>query len=159
MANSTLSLEDFLILWAQSVGGNATPKMARRYLEGLHKLLLEELKLNGEMSIYGIGKFFLREVGGYDALMGDPINGGVVRRYINTRVNVEFNQSACLKREVNEGEFEREAPLQNRKRKYKTKAIQREAQNEKRRKPKPTMEQMVLDAINLAEKKKEKSNG
>ena len=47
MANN-LTLEEFLILWSQATGKNATPRIARNYLEGLHKLLLQELKLNGE---------------------------------------------------------------------------------------------------------------
>ena len=155
MANN-LTLEEFLILWSQATGKNATPRIARNYLEGLHKLLLQELKLNGEMTIYGIGKFVLRENGGRDSMMGDPINGGIIRRYINTRVNVNFKQSAILKREVNELGFEKEKPIVNRARKYNSRAEKREAYNAPRRKPVKSVEEMAIDALNDAVKKKEK---
>ena len=158
MANN-LSLEDFVILWSQAVGGNSTPSVAKKYLEGFHKLLLEELKLNGEMHINGIGKFYLREYGGYDALCGDPINGGVVRRFINTKFNLDFKPSAVIKREINEGEFEREKPKPRHNKKYKTNVERREAHNTGRRKQKPSLEELECDAINEAMKKKEKRNG
>lgn len=160
MAKNRLGLNDFLILWAQQVGGTASPKVARKYLDGLHKLLLQELKMNeGEMWIYNFGKFYLREKGGYDQLMGDPLNGGTIRRYINISYDIEFVPSAQLLREINEGGFVMEKPKPNARKKYNTDVERREAHNAPRRKPQKTIEALACDAINEAMERKKKKNG
>ena len=160
MAKNRLGLNDFLILWAQQVGGTATPKVARKYLDGLHKLLLQELKMNeGEMWIYNVGKFYLREKGGYDRLMGDPLNGGTTRRYVNLSYDVEFEPAKQLLREINEGGFVMGKPKASPRKKYNTDVERREAHNAPRRKPPKTIEALACDAINEAMERKKKKNG
>ena len=160
MAKNRLGLNHFLILWAQQVGGTATPKVARKYLDGLHKLLLQELKMNeGEMWIYNVGKFYLREKGGYDRLMGDPLNGGTTRRYVNLSYDVEFEPARQLLREINEGGFVMEKPKASPRKKYSSDGERREAHNAPRRKPPKTIEALASDAINEAMERKKKKNG
>ena len=154
-----LSYEDFLILWAQAVGHGVTPTSTRKYLEGLHKLILDELKLNDELAIYNIGKLYLRQTGGRDALMGDPINGGTIRRYIKPQLDIEFEPSIVLKREINDNEFQREKPKSRKPRKYATNKDAQIVRNEKRRKPKPSIESTACDMLNEAIERKKKKNG
>jgi len=148
MANIHIKLEDFLMLWSQEVGNKTTNSTMRKYFKGFKNMILRQLKLNGEIYIQDIGTLYLREFGGEIRNMGDPLNGGTVKRFIAPRYQIGFRPSAMLERAVNENDFTFEAKPS--KRKY-TKYQYKEIRAERARKPKPTTEDIFCIISNKIE--------
>lgn len=134
---------DLLNLIANEVGGNATPEMARRYLKAIVKVILAELKLNGRIYFKNFGAFETFEVGGSDKKMG-CLDGGTVIRYIHPKTKIKFKSSASFERYINENDYS----IPDKKYKRKPKSQVRVEHNERRRKPQPTMEDLVTEMLN-----------
>lgn len=156
MGKTRLSIDDFFMLMASYVGGNTTPKSCRKQLEAMLKVILNQLKLNDEVYVHNFGTFYLRPYGGEIKNMGDPINGGTVQRFIKPRVHIEFKPTSMIEKAVNENDFEFED--KKTRRKYK-KSEYKEIRNERRRKPKPTMEDIFCDIVNDINKNRREENG
>lgn len=139
-----LKLNDLLNLVANEVGGSSTPAMARRYLNALKKVLLEELKLNKKVYLHEFGWFEIKDYGGFDTKMGDPVNGGSVIKYIKPREHVTFRESDVLFRIVNENDY----IIPKKPKKGRTKREAQIVHNERRRKPKPSMEESICELLN-----------
>lgn len=148
-----LLLDELLLLIAIEQGGNTTPKSVRRFIESFEKVILAQLKMNEEIFVYNLGRFYLRPYGGEIREMGDPLNGGTVKRYINQRMQLAFDPAPIIERAINENDFQYED--KKTKRRYKIPEY-REIRNERRRKPLPTDEELFCDLGNKAnEKRKE----
>lgn len=148
MANR-IKLLDFLTIWSIKIGKNTSPETMRKYLDALNNLILEQLKLNGELYIYNLGSFTL-DVPVPDTkprLIGDPNNGGARYMICNPRPKVRFKPSNVLIEAI-ENDFEyRKKPS---KRKYK-RLEYIEIRNERRRKEKPTMADILCEMTNEIE--------
>lgn len=134
---------DLLILISQEVGGNATPEVARRYLSATYKVILAELKLNKRIFLKNFGAFETFETGGGDKKMGVP-TGGTMIRYIHPRTKVKFKPSAVFERYINQDDYK----IPPNKRNKKPKAQVKMEHNERRRKPQPTVEDLVTEMLN-----------
>lgn len=154
-----IKLDVFLNLIAEKAGTGATAESARRYYDAIYDVILEELKINGEITLYQFGTFSLEERGGYDARLGDFENGGTVIRYIKPKKVVRFKPTGMLDTAINNNAFKR--CFRNYKKKTRTKQIkkeEREIYNASRRKPRKSPEQLMCDILNVnASKAKEKN--
>lgn len=144
MAKSNdIKLDDLLNLIANEVGKGATPASVRKYLAAIQKVILKELKLNDRIHFKNFGTFEIFKSGGYDRRMGD-FEGGTKISYVKPKLRLGFSPSATMHRIINENDFEPEKKVRRSKSRTKTNV----AYNERRRKPKPTMEELVADMIN-----------
>lgn len=152
--DSHLKLDDFLSLWASESGYQATNKSMRRYFNALKNVILKQLELNEEIYLQDIGTFYLRPSGGDIRTMGDmKTKGKTVERFIKPKMVIAFSPSATLERAVNENDFKFVAKKSNKK--YTTKVEAREVYNKRRRKPKPTFEELFCDITNEINEKRE----
>lgn len=152
--NDRLKLNDFLSLWAFKCGSNKiTEKTMRRYFNAFKNVVLEQLKLNEEIHIYGFGKFYLRPYGGFYKNMGVIGREGEVRStFIKPRMIVAFEAFEALNRAVNEDNFEFVQKKTNRK--YITPKEATEVRNERRRIPKKSFEDLFCEMTNDIENKR-----
>lgn len=139
-----LKLNDLLNLIANEVGGGATPLSAKKYLNALKKIVLEELRLNKRIYLSGFGWFEVKEFGGFDTKMGDVVNGGSVIKYIKPREHVTFRESEVLFKIINENDY----VIPKKVKKGKTKKEIQTVHNERRRKPKLSMEESICELLN-----------
>jgi len=146
-----LKLDELLLLIAVEQGCNTTPKTARKFLEAFEKVILAQLKLNEEVYIYNLGRFYLRPYGGTIRDMGDPLNGGTVRRYIKPKMQLGFDPAPIIERAINDNDFQYEDKKVVRR--YK-RTEYREIRNERRRKELPTAEELFCELGNKADKKR-----
>lgn len=152
--NDRLKLNDFLSLWAFKCGSNKiTEKTMRRYFNAFKSVILEQLKLNEEIYIYELGRFYLRPYGGDIRTMGDMKNKGkTIERFIKPRMVIAFDPSETLNRAVNEDNFEFVQKKTNRK--YITPKEATEVRNERRRIPKKSFEDLFCEMTNDIENKR-----
>ena len=154
--NPKMKLEDFLLLWGQNVGGvQPSPKTLRRYLEGFKKTILDELALNGELYIFEFGTFLLEEKKGGDRRRNNISTGMVERMYIPTKSFLRFHPSIAMNRAV-QNDFKLEKKVAHN-RKYKTKQEAHKARLEKKRKPKPSVEDVAMRLMCKSENQVRKS--
>ena len=146
-----LRLDELLLLIAIENGVNTTPKTVRRFLESFEKVILSQLKLNDEISIYNLGRFYLRTSGGEVRNMGDPLNGGTVRRYMKPKLQLGFDPAPIILRAINDNDFQYED--KKTKRRY-SRPEYREIRNERRRQEPPTAEELFCELGNKANSKR-----
>ena len=157
---SKINPETFYNLIASKAGGSSTPSASKRFWLAFYDVLLDELRLNGELYIYGFGKFILKERGGYDKMSGNFEEGGRIRVYVNKTTYIDFEPSELFTRAI-QGDFKR-VDRNQKKRKYKNRAeqiesIKRERHEEK--KAKLTPEEIICGHINQINNAKKKENG
>lgn len=162
--NPKMKIDDFLLLWGQNISGiQPSPKTLRRYLEGFKKTILDELALNGELYIFEFGTFLLEERKGGDKRRNNVHTGMVERRYIPTKHFMRFSPSITMQKAVqNNFTIEKKEPP----RKYKTERERHKASLERKRKQKPSIEDVAMrlmckseNQVKKIDKKEEVSDG
>ena len=156
---SKLSPETFYNLIASKAGGNSTPSASKRFWLAFYDVLLDELRLNGELYIYGFGKFVLKERGGYDKMSGNFVDGERIRVFVDRVTYIDFEPSSLFTQAIH-GDFKR-VDRNQKKRKYRNRAEQIESIKRERhevKKAKMTPEEIICSQINQINdaKKKEK---
>lgn len=92
-------------LIAIEVGNGATSASAKRYLIGLYKVILQQLKLNKKIVLPKFGTFWLERREERIMNVGDPVNGGVKTIHVKPKNRVEFTQSTILEQNINQNKF------------------------------------------------------
>ncbi len=137
-----LRTDDFYNLIAKKVGQNATPNLAKKYLKALYEVILDELKLNGRISIFRFGIFEIKQVGGYDK----KINLDGVIRYVQPKEKITFRPSDTFNKAVNECDYT--LPKIKSRRIYKNTKEKERAHYERHKPPKKPMEDSVINLLN-----------
>lgn len=135
-----LSFNDLCNLVSLEVGENrSSPESAKRYLIALYKVILNQLKVNKRIYLYGFGFFELYERRSGERLIPDITDEKLEKKlvYVKPRNVVKFRPSQVLDTNVNENDF---------KLKYSMKE-KRKTQKEK------TLGDNVADLLNKAERR------
>lgn len=143
--NNDIKYDDLLNLIALEAGYNTTPNAVKRVLNAFNKVMLKELKLNHRFYVKDLGAFTISAVGGKDKLMGDFDNGGTVVRYIRPKLRLGFTPASGMNYAINENDFELR---EHKNRSKKSPRLKKIEHNMRRRKPKPSMEEVLTDMLN-----------
>lgn len=146
-----ISLDDFLLLMVQEQGGVFSAKSARKYLDSLISVMLQQLKLNDSVYVYNLGTFYLREYGGEIRKMGDVRNGGTINRFLDPKLHIGFTPAKIFERAVNDNDFK---IVKNKTTRKYTAKEKKEIHNERRRKPRKCMDELFCEMTNELEGKK-----
>lgn len=140
-SRSELSFDDLCNLVAIKAGRNATSKAARRYLVGLYKVILEQLKINKKISIYGFGVFELFERKSGQRLLPDFTSETLEKKliYVRPRKVVKFRPSQIFDTNINENDFKLSYSMKKK--------------IEGKKKKNKFFEENVTDLINTAERR------
>lgn len=92
----------------------ATPNSVRKYLLATYKVILEQLRINKRISIYGFGVFEIFERKSGERLIPD-INDVSKKKlvYIKPRNSIRFKPSQVFDTNVNENNFKLRLSMQN----------------------------------------------
>lgn len=152
MANSRIKLLDFLSIWSIKIGKGTSPETTRKYLDAFNNLILEQLKLNGEVYVHNLGTFILDipTPDGKPRKIGDPNYGGTRWVTCNLKPKVRFRPTKALIDAIeNDFVYMTKTP----KRKYK-RLEYIEIRNERRRQPKKTLDDIICETSNEIEEMK-----
>lgn len=131
-----LSLNDLCNLIANET--KTSPEAAKRYLFAIYKVILEQLKINKRISIYGFGVFEIFERKSGERLIPD-INDVTKKKlvYIKPRNSIRFKPSQVFDTNVNENNFNFKMSMQKK----------------LKEKKKKDFNETVIDLINIAERR------
>jgi nucleoid DNA-binding protein len=108
-----LGLNDLCNLIANEVP-SASPKSAKRYLLATYKVILEQLRINKRISIYGFGVFEIFERKSGQRLIPDINDTSKTKLvYIKPRNSIRFKPSQVFDTNVNENNFKLKMSMQN----------------------------------------------
>lgn len=138
---SDLGLNDFCNLVANEIT-SASPKSVKRYLVAIYKVILEQLRINKRVSIYGFGVFEIFERKSGERLITD-FNDTTKKKlvYIKPRNSIRFRPSQVFDTNVNENNFKFSLSMQK---KLKEKKVKRRNRD---------FDEHVVDLINVAERR------
>lgn len=122
----------FCELVAVEVGKGASPSSVKKYMIGMYKVILQQLKINRKVHIPNFGTFKVEQREARTMKVGDPVNGGI--KYINVKpkFKVIFIPSGILDSNINKNNFkmkEKPKPIKN---------------------PKTSIEEALANMLNLA---------
>ena len=103
---SKLTLDDLYNMVANKVGNHATPLSAKKYFRAMYRVILEQLELNGKITIPTFGTFELRDRKSGERRMGNPNEVGTTQLvYVPPKIDISFKSSEIFDRSVNELDF------------------------------------------------------
>lgn len=100
-----LNFEDLCNLVALKVGCRATPSSVGKYLIGLYKVILNQLKLNKKIYIKDFGYFEIKERKSGERVIYDPNTGTKQLVYVEPKYSISFRPSETFYYSVNENNF------------------------------------------------------
>lgn len=154
-ASVKISLDDLLGLWCQNSNSISSTKSMKKVLDGLLKTILQELKLNGEIYIYNFGTFYLTQIGGGTKILNNIKTGELERKFLKPKLQLRFKPSMVMNNAINRDDFELIPRKTNRK--YRNFKEYIHVKNIRRRKPKPTIEQLANNLLNQSESRLRKN--
>ena len=121
---------------------NSSPESVKRYLIATYKVILEQLRINKRISIYGFGVFEIFERKSGERLITD-LNDVSKKKlvYIKPRNSIRFKPSQVFDTNVNENNFKLKMSMQN---KIKEKKVHRY---------KKDFGEHIVDLMNKAERR------
>ncbi len=131
-----LGLNDFCNLVANET--RTSPEAVKKYLIAIYKVILEQLRINKRVSIYGFGVFEIFERKSGERLIPD-INDVTKKKlvYIKPRNSIRFKPSQVFDTNVNENNFNFKMSMQKK----------------LKEKKKKDFNETVIDLINIAERR------
>ena len=131
-----LGLNDFCNLVANET--RTSPEAVKKYLIAIYKVILEQLRINKRVSIYGFGVFEIFERKSGERLIPD-INDVTKKKlvYIKPRNSIRFKPSQVFDTNVNENNFN----------------FKMSTQKKLKEKKKKDFNETVIDLINIAERR------
>jgi len=108
-----LGLNDLCNLIANEIP-YASPNSAKKYLKAIYKVILEQLRINKRISIYGFGIFEIFERKSGERLIPDINDTSKTKLvYIKPRNSIRFKPSQVFDTNVNENNFKLKMSMQN----------------------------------------------
>lgn len=131
-----LGLNDFCNLVANET--RTSPEAVKKYLIAIYKVILEQLRINKRVLIYGFGVFEIFERKSGERLIPD-INDVTKKKlvYIKPRNSIRFKPSQVFDTNVNENNFNFKMSMQKK----------------LKEKKKKDFNETVIDLINIAERR------
>lgn len=142
-----------LNLIALNYKGSITTDTIEKVLVATYQSILNNFELDNDVTFEGFGTFHPYIVEAHDKVvpfMDDKLV------YIPTQKKVSFSPHAWFGKAMNENDYQVIQKAKSGRKKTKTKAQIRKDYNEKRRKQKPTTEDIVTQALNKANGRKKR---
>ena len=103
--NGDIKKSDFYtVLSSETKYGNASSVMAKRYMDALYRVILNELRLNGRVKVPNIGIFELVTVDAHARVNNFKRDGSIF--WVDEYNAVEFKPLKRFKEDINKNEFE-----------------------------------------------------
>lgn len=100
-----INFEELCNLIALEVGCRATPNTVKKYLKATYKVILQQLQLNNRVYFKKFGAFEIRQRKSGERIIGDPMNGGTQRIFVEPKLSISFKASKEFDYSVNEYDF------------------------------------------------------
>lgn len=102
---SDIKFDNLCNLIAMEVNGS-TPNSVKKYLKGIYKVILQQLKLRNRIYFKGFGAWEIYERKSGERKLYNPNLGEIELHYVKPRTSISFKPSENFEASVNEGNFQ-----------------------------------------------------